>query len=41
MAALATRNKSGDNSHVPFRNAKLTQLLEGALGGQAKVMMFM
>ena len=36
MAALARRD-----SHVPFRNSKLTQLLADSLSGQAKVMMFM
>ncbi|KAI8469926.1 MAG: P-loop containing nucleoside triphosphate hydrolase protein, partial [Monoraphidium minutum] len=36
IAALASRS-----SHVPFRNSKLTQLLQDSLCGQAKVMMFM
>ncbi|GBF88032.1 kinesin-4-like protein [Raphidocelis subcapitata] len=36
MTALASRS-----SHVPFRNSKLTQLLQDSLCGQAKVMMFM
>ena len=35
MAALAARQP-----HVPFRNSKLTQLLQDALSGQAKAMMF-
>jgi kinesin family protein C2/C3 len=32
MAALASKS-----SHVPFRNSKLTQLLQDSLSGQAKV----
>jgi kinesin family protein C2/C3 len=36
MAALAAKEK-----HVPYRNSKLTQLLQDSLQGQAKVMMFM
>jgi kinesin family protein C2/C3 len=36
MSALASKN-----NHVPFRNSKLTQLLQDSLSGQAKVMMFM
>lgn len=36
MSALAAKS-----SHVPFRNSKLTQLLQDSLSGQAKAMMFM
>lgn len=36
MAALAKKE-----SHVPFRNSKLTSLLADSLSGAAKVMMFM
>lgn len=36
MAALASKKAS----HVPFRNSKLTQLLQDSLCGQAKAMMF-
>ena len=38
MAALAARGGAGA-AHVPFRNSKLTQLLQDSLCGRAKVMM--
>jgi kinesin family protein C2/C3 len=36
MHALASKAP-----HVPFRDSKLTQLLQDSLSGQAKTMMFM
>jgi len=41
VAALSKKSSaSGHGTHVPFRNSKLTYLLQDALGGGAKVLMF-
>jgi len=40
IAALGVKAKKGAKAHVPFRNSKLTFLLQDSLGGQAKVLMF-
>jgi kinesin family protein C1 len=40
IAALGDRKKKGGTGHVPFRNSKLTRVLESALSGTAKTLMF-
>ncbi|KAK6128256.1 hypothetical protein DH2020_037994 [Rehmannia glutinosa] len=38
--AGSERVDRSENAHVPYRNSKLTQVLQSSLGGQAKTLMF-
>jgi len=40
IEALGRKGQSGKESHVPYRNSRLTSLLKDSLGGDSKTLMF-